>query len=83
LKQTSNQHARTRHVSVQFDAGEQAPPAHLANDRIVDRGEPAQQMRANDRSVLHQPLSINVSSAASPTAAAIGFPPNGCRDRPA
>jgi hypothetical protein len=30
LKQTSNQHARIRHVSVQFDAGEQAPPAYPA-----------------------------------------------------
>jgi hypothetical protein len=37
LKQASGYHTRSHHIPVQFDAGEQAPPAHLANDRIVDR----------------------------------------------
>jgi hypothetical protein len=37
LKQASDYHTRIRHIPVQFDVGEQAPPAHLANDRIVDR----------------------------------------------
>jgi hypothetical protein len=37
LKQASGYDTRSRHIPVQFDAGEQAPPTHLANDRIVDR----------------------------------------------
>jgi hypothetical protein len=52
LKQASDNRTGIRHVSVQFNTGEQAPTAHLANDRMVDRGEPAQQMGADGRGML-------------------------------
>ena len=76
LNQAPDHCAGVCHVPMQLDPGEQAATAHLANDRAIDRREPTEQMCADSRGAFHQSLVDHMSRAASPTAAAIGLPPN-------